>query len=151
MVISGEGAIDDLWAERADRVGNCASECWLMQRDRPIGKVQEAMIKPEKASGTLRFALSADISNWRVQRDEQREHFASKTLVESEVAADSNDLVIRMGSHNEHTLFLGCSQLGRHSVRETVNPAKQTRRRPLEHAIEVFRSLHFRTLLIQST
>jgi hypothetical protein len=106
------------------------------------------MIKPEKASGALGFTLSADIGAWRIQRDEQREHIASKTLVESKVAADRNDLIIGMGSHNEHTLFLDCSQLGRHPVRETVNPSKKTRRRALKHAIEEFRSLHFATSLI---
>jgi hypothetical protein len=38
-------------------------------------------------SGALRFALSADIDRWRVQRNEQREHFACKTLVERGCAA----------------------------------------------------------------
>ena len=148
MVISGEGAIDDLWAERTDRLGNRASECWLMQRDRTIGKAQEAMIEPEKASGTLRFAPSADIGSRRIQRDEQREHLASKPLVESKIAADRNDLVIGMGSYNEYALFVDCPELGRHPVREAVNPSKQTGRRALKDAIEEFRPLHFGTSLI---
>jgi hypothetical protein len=55
------------------------------------------VIEPEKASDTLGFALSADICGRRVQRDEQREHLAAKTLVEREVAADCDDLIIGMG------------------------------------------------------
>jgi hypothetical protein len=58
------------------------------------------MFKPEKASGAFRFAFSAHIGCWSVQRDEQGEHLAANTLVESQVATDRNDLVIRMGSHN---------------------------------------------------
>jgi hypothetical protein len=82
------------------------------------------MIKPEKASGTLGLALPDEGGGWCILRDEQREHLAAETLVESEVAANRDDLVIGMGSHNEYTLFLDCSQLGRHPVRETVNPSK---------------------------
>jgi hypothetical protein len=100
MVIPREGAIDDLGAERANDVGDHACDCRLVQRNRTIGKVQEAIIKPEKASGTLRFALSADVGSWCVQGDEQREHLASKALVECEVAANRNDLVIGVGSDN---------------------------------------------------
>jgi len=95
-----------------------------VQRNRTVGKAQEAVIEAEKAGGTLRFALSADIGGWSVQRDEQREHFASKMLVESEVAPDRNDLVIGMGSDNKYTLFLDCSQLGWHPVSDAVNPSQ---------------------------
>ena len=66
----------------------------------PSGKPKKPMIKPEKASGAFRFALSADIGSWRVQRYEQREHLATQTLVEGQIAPDSNDLVIGMGSYN---------------------------------------------------
>ena len=86
MVIPWEGAIDDLRAIRANDVGDHACDRRLVQRDRTVGKAQEAMINPEKAGVVLRFALSADIGGWRVQRNEQHEPFASKTLVESEVA-----------------------------------------------------------------
>jgi len=39
----------------------------LVQRDRTVGKAQEAMIKPKEPSGAFRFALSANIGSWRVQ------------------------------------------------------------------------------------
>ena len=58
------------------------------------------MIEPEKASDTLGLALSADICGWRVQRYEEREHLAAKTLVEREVTADCDDLVVGMGGHD---------------------------------------------------
>ncbi len=108
------------------------------------------MIKPEKASSTLRFAFSANIGNRRILCNEQREQFTSKTLVESEVPANRNDLVIGMGSHNDYTLFLEGSQLGGHTMREAVNPSKETNCRALKHAFEEFRSLHFGTSLIRS-
>jgi hypothetical protein len=70
-----------------------------MQRDRTIRKGQEAVIKPEKTSYMLGLVLSDD-RGWRVQRDEQREHLTAETLVEREITADCDDLVVGMGGHD---------------------------------------------------
>jgi hypothetical protein len=68
----------------------------LVQRDQTIGKGQEAVIEPEKASDALGLALSDHI----VQRDEEREHLAAKTLVEREVTANCDNLVVGVGGHD---------------------------------------------------
>ena len=142
MMIFRKRAIDDFGAQRANDLGDHACDCALVQRDRTVGKAQEAMIKPKEPSGAFRFALSADIGRWRVQRNEQCEHLATKTLVEGQIAADRNYLVIGMGCHNEYALFLDCSQLDRHAMRDTVNTLKETRRRALKYAVQKWRSLH---------
>jgi hypothetical protein len=142
MMIFRKRAIDDFGAQRANDLGDHACDCALVQRDRTVGKAQEAMIKPKEASGAFRFALSADIGSWRVQRNEQCEHRATKTLVEGQIAADRNYLVIGMGRHNEYALFLDCSQLDRHAVCDAVNAPKETRRRALKYAVQKWRSLH---------
>jgi hypothetical protein len=63
------------------------------------------VIEPEKASDTLGLALSDDSGGWRVQRDEQREHLAAKTLVEREVTADCDDVVVGMGATTSTRCF----------------------------------------------
>ena len=67
MMISRKRAIDDFGAQRANDLGDHACDCVLVQRDRTVGKAQEAMIKPKEPSGAFRFALSANIGSWRVQ------------------------------------------------------------------------------------
>jgi hypothetical protein len=96
VVISGKRTVNDLRAERADRVRDPMSNRRLVQRDRTIGKGHEAVIEPEKASDTLGLALS----DGRVQRDEERKHLTAKTLVERKVTADGYDLVVGMGGHD---------------------------------------------------
>jgi hypothetical protein len=136
VVISREGAVDHLWAERADRLGDRASDGRLVQRNRTVGKAEEAVIEPQKVSDPLCLALPADIGGRRVQRDEQREHLAAKTPVQSEVAADRDNLIVGMGGHDQYTLLLDCTKLDRHSVRDAVNAAEKTRSRVLEYAVQ---------------
>jgi hypothetical protein len=136
VVISRERAVDDLRAKRADRVSDRASECWFVQRDRTVRETQEAVIESEKVSNTLGLALSRDIHGWRVKRDKEREHLAPKTLMEGKVAADCDDLVIGMGSHDQHALLLNRTKLDRHAVGEAVNAAKETRRSTLKYTVE---------------
>jgi hypothetical protein len=58
------------------------------------------MIKPKKASDTLGLALPDEGGGWCILRSEQREHLAAETLVEREVTADRDDLIVGMGGHD---------------------------------------------------
>src|SRR5262245_49098688 len=125
-----------------------------MQRDRTVRKGQEAVIEPKQSCDTLGLALSDDRggrNRWRIQRDEQREHLAAESLVEREVAADCYDLVVGMGRHDEHTLLLNCTELDRHTVRDAVNTAEETCRRPLKYAVKKWWSPHWKFLPITCT
>jgi hypothetical protein len=60
------------------------------------------VLKPEKASDTLGLALPDEGGGSCILRDEEREHLAAETLVEREVTADCDDLVIGMGPRLIH-------------------------------------------------
>jgi hypothetical protein len=97
------------------------------------------VVEPEEASDALRLSLSGDIDGWRVQRDEQRKHLAAETLVQREVTAHCDDLVVGMGRHDEYTLLLNGTESKRHTVRDAVDSAEETCRRALKYAIEKWR------------
>ena len=75
-------------------------KCRLVQRDQTVGKAQEAVVEPEKASDTLGLTLPDEAGGWCVQRDEQRKHLAAKALMERKVTADCDNLVVGMRSHH---------------------------------------------------
>jgi len=114
-----------------------------MQGNGTVGKGQKAVIKPEKPSDTLGFTFPDAGGGWCSLRDEQREHFATETLVKREVATDCDDLVVGMGGDDQHTLpLLNRTELDRHTVSEAVNAAEETRCSSLKYAVEECRSLH---------
>src|SRR5262249_27912604 len=75
----------------------------------------------------------------------------AKTLMERQVSADCDDLVVGMGGDDQHTLLINCTELNRHTVSEAVNAAEETRCSSLKYAVEEWRSLHFGTSPIKST
>ena len=98
------------------------------------------MVETEKASDTLGFAFS----RCRIQRDEQREYLAAKALMEREITADRDHLVVGMGSHYYYAPLFNCTELDRHAVRDAVNSAKETACRALKDAVEEVGALHFK-------
>jgi hypothetical protein len=71
-----------------------------------------------------------------LRRDEQREYLAAKALMEREITADRDHLVVGMGSHYYYAPLFNCTELDRHAVRDAVNSAKKTACRALKDAVE---------------